>query len=70
MLLVGAATGDTFDRYDKNGDGRLSPKEVENEKLFSRMDANDNGLVTQREATLFAQGRKGQNADTSAVRPV
>ena len=50
-----AEGGGKFRELDKNGDGRLSPEELQNPALFERMDANSNGWVTAAEATRWAQ---------------
>ncbi len=47
-------------RLDKDHDGRLTPDEVPNQKLFGRLDANGDGVITREEARagLGAQGAK------------
>lgn len=59
-----------FRDLDKDGDGRLSRKELQNETLFERMDANSNGWVTLEEATRWAErraARRGAAAGTGAL---
>ena len=56
-----AEGGGKFRELDKNGDGRLSPEELQNPALFERMDANSNGWVTAAEATRWAQRRAARS---------
>ena len=35
-----------FDQADQNGDGRITPDEVKNQRIFQRADANKDGTVT------------------------
>jgi len=51
-----------FRELDKDMDGRLSPKEIQNPALFERMDANSNGWVTIAEATRWAERRASRSA--------
>lgn len=54
----GSAKGNQqFNDLDKDGDGRLSPAEFQNQALFERMDGNSNGWVTVAEATRWAKRR-------------
>lgn len=39
-----------FAKYDKNKDGKLTPEELGNDKLFKAMDLNHDGVVTRDEA--------------------
>ena len=72
------AENNNFSDLDKDGDGRLSPEEIQNQVLFERMDANSNGWVTVAEATRWAQRRAARRgagpgmgqADEGAGKPV
>ncbi|HEX3725783.1 MAG TPA: hypothetical protein VHV08_06050, partial [Pirellulales bacterium] len=39
-----------FKRYDKNGDGKLTPDELPDKKWFARLDLNKDGVITLEEA--------------------
>ena len=54
----------SFRDLDKDGDGRLSRGEVQNQALFERMDANSNGWVTDAELTRWAR-RRAARKDTA-----
>jgi len=39
-----------FAKYDKNKDGKITPDELDNEKLFKALDLNHDGVITREEA--------------------
>jgi Ca2+-binding EF-hand superfamily protein len=39
-----------FAKYDKNKDGKITPDELDNEKLFKVLDLNHDGVITREEA--------------------
>jgi Ca2+-binding EF-hand superfamily protein len=46
----GVDVNNLFANYDKNKDGKLTPDEITNERLFKRLDLNKDGVVTRDEA--------------------
>ena len=46
----GVDVNNLFANNDKNKDGKLTPDEITNEKLFKRLDLNKDGVVTRDEA--------------------
>jgi CubicO group peptidase (beta-lactamase class C family) len=61
-----ASIDERFKRWDRNGDGRLTPDEVPGERLFKMLDKDGDGAVTQEEATT-AVTRAGRSAATTTV---
>ena len=59
------AGGAMFERFDADGDGQITVKEVESfrAELFLQMDADGNGEMTRDEAMAFASGRLGDRVD-------
>ncbi len=66
--------GHRFDRFDTDGDGRLTRAEVDKvtrkrvDALFERMDADDSGQVTADELEAVRKERKTQEDDRSKRR--
>jgi hypothetical protein len=66
--------GHRFDRFDTDGDGRLTRAEVDEvtrkrvDALFERMDADDSGQVTADELEAVRKERKAQEDDRSKRR--
>ncbi len=54
------AVESAFLARDKNGDGRLTQAEFGESGLFQRLDQNDDGFVTRKEAHAFYAGRSGR----------
>jgi arylsulfatase A-like enzyme len=46
-----------FKQFDKNGDGKLTPEELEKPKIFKQMDTNRDGVVTFEEAKAYWAAR-------------
>lgn len=55
-----AQLAERFDRFDRNGDGRVSRTELRRPRLFERLDLNDDGFVTRDEARGFVKQRRAQ----------
>jgi Ca2+-binding EF-hand superfamily protein len=49
--------GGVFQRYDKNGDGRVTPDELPDVATFARFDSNKDGVITLAEYVQVAGGR-------------
>jgi len=61
------AGNNKFSDLDKDGDGRLSPEEIQDQALFERMDVDSDGWVTVAEATRWARRRAARkNAGVAA----
>ena len=60
-----------FKKYDKNGDGKITPEELNNEKIFKAMDLNHDGVITRDEAEQFlkAQAERQKQAQGQAQGP-
>ncbi|MDH7602380.1 MAG: alpha/beta hydrolase fold domain-containing protein [Armatimonadota bacterium] len=58
LVFTGATllcqVGDRFKQLDKNGDGVLTPDELNRPRLFARLDANSDGKITPEEAQKAA----------------
>ncbi len=50
----------TFDRLDRNRDGKLTPQEVPNSKIFARIDRNNDGIITREEDRAFFAARNAR----------
>lgn len=46
----GVNLNDLFEKNDKNRDGKLTPDEISNEKLFKSLDLDGDGMITRAEA--------------------
>ena len=57
--------GALFDRFDTDGDGQITVKEVETVRaeLFLQVDANGDGEITRDEALAFGSDRLGDRVD-------
>ena len=55
----------TFDKADKNNDGKLTLDEVKNLPLFKQMDSDSDGVVTAGE--VLAQHRKSRIGETAVA---
>ena len=60
-----APAGTLFDRFDTDGDGQVTVKEVETvrEELFLQIDTDGDGEMTRDEALAFGAGRLGDRVD-------
>jgi len=67
-VFAAAQVGDRFKRLDKNGDGVLTPDELNRPKLFKRLDANNDGRITPEEARKALE-RIGQRGGRAAELP-
>ncbi|MFM8421197.1 MAG: redoxin family protein [Verrucomicrobiota bacterium] len=58
----GGRRQDPFERYDKDGDGRVTPQELNNPAMFQWLDRDADGSITRQEATEalteFGAGRR------------
>ena len=45
-----ASAGEVFKWADKNGDGKVTPDELQNAELFAKFDTNKDGVITLDEA--------------------
>ena len=54
--VLAAPAGDRFKKFDKNGDGKLTPDEVPSPALFEKLDLNKDGSVTEDEARQALRG--------------
>lgn len=54
----GATQQDRFRRFDRNGDGRVSPDEFPRADIFNRIDLDHDGLVTIDEFQAYRQRRR------------
>jgi len=67
MMSVGnsatAQRGDSFKRFDRNGDGKLTRQEFPQRigRLFKQIDADNDGAVTRAEFQAFRKSRGKQN---------
>ncbi|GEM_PF-248066 len=43
-----------FERFDRNGDGKLDPSELKSKRLFQNLDADGDGVVTLEESKQYA----------------
>ena len=59
FLLAAQDADERFRRFDRDGNGRLSPDEVGNPQLFKRLDRNGDGFVTLEEARALEAPRGG-----------
>ncbi len=64
---VPAQIQEMFKRYDRNGDGKLTPQEIPNAERFKQMDANGDGVVTLEEAAKFFAQAGDDGGPTHAV---
>ena len=66
LATISTATGQpqarqtTFDRLDRNRDGKLTPQEVPNSKIFARIDRNNDGIITREEDRAFFAARNAR----------
>ncbi len=61
-----AAIDARFRRFDRNGDGKLTPDEFPRPRVFQQMDRNRDGVVTLEEARIYYLGRgRVQSGDAS-----
>ena len=57
-----------FQRFDKNGDGKLTPEECPYPRLFKRLDKDGDGFVSKEEFTAFFARRGGKAAPAANTR--
>ena len=55
-----SSVDDRFRRWDRDGNGKLTPDEVHGERLFRMLDKDDDGVVTKEEASTVAGRGEGQ----------
>jgi len=68
--LLAEAPG-VFQRFNKNGDGRITKDELPNPETFERFDINKDGAVTLGEFEPVMGGMKARPSNpTAAVKPV
>ena len=46
----GVELNNLFEKYDKNKDGKITPEELGNERIFKSLDLNKDGVITREEA--------------------
>lgn len=51
---AGALIAVLFKRADRNGDGKVTPEELQRPELFRRLDSNEDGHITLEEAQALA----------------
>ncbi|MFK8183944.1 MAG: alpha/beta hydrolase fold domain-containing protein [Phormidesmis sp.] len=63
-------TSNRFEQFDSNGDGSLTPDEVENRRIFSQLDTNADGQITRREARAYLEQRRNGERELEESEPV
>jgi Ca2+-binding EF-hand superfamily protein len=59
----GVEVNNLFEKYDKNKDGKITPEEMGNERIFKSMDLNKDGVITRAEAeAAIKQIKKASDA--------
>lgn len=56
-MLAAPAGNDRFKKYDRNGDGKLTPDEINSTMIFEKLDLNHDGVVTADEAREALRGK-------------
>jgi acetyl esterase/lipase len=54
-----------FKRWDKNGDGKITPDELGMPSTFKNLDRDGNGVISPDEFTAHMNARRGKNADNA-----
>ena len=56
LSFAQAPAGGVFQRYDRNGDGKVTPDELPDKATFARFDLNKDGAITLEEYNQVAGG--------------
>ena len=66
----GVEVNNLFEKYDKNKDGKITPDELGNDKIFKSLDLNKDGVIDRAEAeTALKQLKKAAEAKKASQTP-